>query len=111
MNAVQSKLSRDEKENVREMIRDFRNFGGQLFFFKEERVTIAMAREFPGARFVRVGVAHAAPTETKFRKLYGAMLAIERTDSGMCSLSAPIALGNEKLFAAELVEIMVNYSF
>ena len=109
MISKQSKLSKDEKESVREFMRDFRNAGGFVFSFPEERVTIAIARDFPGATFARVGVAHAADSETKFRKLYGAMLAMERTDEGL-GFAARIAEGTEHAFAEKLVALMDYYS-
>jgi hypothetical protein len=78
--AKQSKLPKAHKASVRHAIRMFEADGGRVFFFPEVRMTVAVIHAFPGSRMAVVGVAIASPTETKFRKLMGAHIAMLRCD-------------------------------
>ncbi len=77
---TQTKLTKDEKAEVRDLISDFTSQGGTLFYVPRVGMVVAMIPEFSGSRMANVGVSFAATSEKKFRKLVGARLAIYRAD-------------------------------
>lgn len=101
---MQTKLTKQEKRYVRDMIADFESTGGQLFSFPEEGLTIAMIPAFAGSRMAHVGVSWQAPSEKKFRRLVGADTAIARCNGSFQFFQVPISPGFYTAWAWEFAK-------
>jgi hypothetical protein len=79
---MQTKLNKLEKTAIREMILEFKEAGGFVFSFGDIGLTLAITWEFSGAKNAKVGISWQADTETKFRRLVGAAVAMSRANYG-----------------------------
>lgn len=82
MNTKQTKLTKDQKRDVREQMVEFDAYGGFVFSFPEYAATVACRSKFPGASMADFSIAMCAADEHKFRKLVGADIAMLRHAQG-----------------------------
>jgi hypothetical protein len=105
---MQTKFSKDEKALVRANLEQFEADGGEVFWFPDHALTLAILPRFPNSKWVDIGIAWCAPTETKFRKLVGARFATHRARVGTFTmpLAGPKMWGT---FAEELADMLVDF--
>lgn len=78
----QTKLTKDQKRDVKAQMADFEAEGGFIFSFPECAATVACMPKFPGASMADFALAMCAADEDKFRKLVGADIAMARFAQG-----------------------------
>jgi len=89
MNQSNTKLTAEEKETLVEMKIEFEELGGEVFYFPNHSLTIAM---IPAGDVTRVATSVSSPNEKKFRRKVGAYKAINRLVwDGECMIIPTIA--------------------
>ena len=101
MNQSNTKLSTEEKEILVEMKIEFEGLGGEVFYFPESGITIAM---LPAGEVTKVSTSVSSPNEKKFRRKVGAYKAINRVMWDGEYMLVPMLQDNE-IWAREFVEI------
>ena len=82
MNTKQTKLTKDQKRDVRAQIAEFEAVGGFVFSFPGFGATVACMPKFKGSLKADFSIAMRGSDEKKFRKLVGADLAMLRHAQG-----------------------------
>lgn len=82
MNTKQTKLTKDQKRDVKAQMAEFEAEGGFVFSFPDVGATVACMPKFDGSLMADFSIAMMASDETKFRNLVGADIAMARFAQG-----------------------------
>ena len=101
MNQSNTKLTAEEKEMLVEMKIEFADLGGEVFYFPEHGLTIAM---LPAGEVTQVATSVSSPNEKKFRRKVGAYKAVSRLMWEVEYMIVPMLASNE-IWAYEFAEL------
>jgi hypothetical protein len=95
-----TKMTAGQRKYNTEMRNDFMSAGGELFFFRDIGLTIALIENFAGSQWACMGIAWQSPSEPKFDRLIGASQAIRR-----CDVPVPCTSDNFDYFAQSFANL------
>ncbi len=104
MNQSNTKLNTEEKEILVEMKIEFADLGGEVFYFPEHGLTIAM---IPAGEVTKVATSVSSPNEKKFRRKVGAYKAINRVMWDGEYMLVPMLVSNE-IWAREFAVLCLH---
>ena len=97
MTTSNTKLTKDEKEDRKQLLACLKHEEGEIFSYPEHNATIVVVPEFKGSNMVRVSVSYSSPNEKKFRRKVGEYYALCNMFDCEEFIKVPLKYGYDEL--------------